>query len=69
MASEHPPLPERRKPTHTLVVEIPLHIAAGQTFYFDPLRDALRIALSLSRLSTEGLLCDDPQVMVREAPG
>lgn len=60
------PLPERREPTHTLVIEIPLHIGEGQTLYFDPIQDALRTVLSLSRLASIGLLCGEVQASIKE---
>lgn len=62
------PLPERRAPTHTLVVEVPLHIGEGQTLYFDPIQDALRAVLSISRLASIGLLCDEVQAHIKEQP-
>lgn len=57
-------LPERRSPTHILRVDIPLHINGERTF--DPLQDALRIVLSVSRLAVEDVLCDDPNVTLLE---
>lgn len=60
------PRPERREPTHTLIVEVPLHIGEGATFYFDPVQDAVRTILPLTRLASIGALCDGVQVSIRE---
>lgn len=64
-AEARPPLPERRAPTHVLVLEVPLHIDEGQTFYFDPLADALNLVLALSRVATIGVLCDGPRASIQ----
>lgn len=56
----------KKKPTHVVVVEIPLHIEEGQTFPAGPFREALRVVLALVRLGTVQLLCDDPNVSIRE---
>lgn len=57
-------LPERREPTHRLLIEIPLHLAddVAHTVSFNPVQDALRIALSLSRAAVGGHYCADPEV-------
>lgn len=68
MIAAREPLPERREPTHTLVVAVPLHIGEGQSLYFDPIQDALRTVLAISRLASLGLLCGDVQATVKEQP-
>jgi hypothetical protein len=60
------PLSERRAPTHTLVVEVSMHIGDGQTLYVDPIQDALRTVLALSRLATIGVLCGEVQATIKE---
>ncbi len=59
---------EYQPPTHTLVVEIPIHIDPGKTLDIDPVQDALRITLALSRLATLGVLCGVPQATIRDEP-
>ncbi len=56
---------ERSQPTHTLVIEVPLKLDAPAPD-FDPVQDALRLALSISRLACEGHVCDVTTVSLRE---
>lgn len=55
---------ERRAPTHILTVEVPL--ALDVPHEFDPVQDALRMIVPITRLGTSGALCDDAQVTIRE---
>ena len=57
-----------RSPTHTLVIEVPLCLEDRETARFDPVQDALRIALSLSRLASEGFYCGNAQASIRDEP-
>jgi hypothetical protein len=59
-----PALRERRQPTHVLVVEIPVFLDADVSRNYDPLQNALRTVLSVSRLAVDDVLCDDPTVTV-----
>lgn len=52
----------RRPPTHTLIVEVPMHLEGRDTAAFDPVQDAMRVVLALSRVAAEGFICDDVQV-------
>lgn len=56
---------ERRPPTHVLVIEVPLKLDVPAPDY-DPVQDALRVALSISRAAYGGHICDDPHVSLRE---
>jgi hypothetical protein len=55
------------KPTHVLVVEIPLNLDFATEPNFDPFQDALKIVLALSRLAVAKVACDNPTVTVRSA--
>ncbi len=59
-------LPERREPTHTLTVEVPLYLHDLDAARFDPVQDAMRVVLALSRAAAEGFVCDDVQVTLIE---
>ena len=62
-------LPERRAPTHTLVVEIPLHFEAHKSAGLGAaVQDSLRIIMALSRVATEGYVCGCPQATIRDEP-
>lgn len=52
----------QREPTHTLTIEVPLHLAADSTFDYHPVQDALNIVLSLSRIAVDGVACGDAKV-------
>jgi hypothetical protein len=58
-------LPERKPPTHVLRIEIPLNMNNGKG-NFDPIQDAIQIALSLSRAAYVGSICDTPSLSLRE---
>ncbi len=61
-------LPVRRAPTHVLTVEVPLYLQDREAARFDPVQDAMRVVLALSRAAAEGYVCDDVQVtLVEEA--
>lgn len=53
---------ERREPTHTLVIEIPVDMTGAEGKNFDPLQDALQVVLAVSRLAVDGVLADTPNV-------
>ena len=66
MPSNREPLPIKADPTHVLRIEIPMRIEDGKTFYFDPMQDAVRLVLALSRLATIGVLCGDAELSIEE---
>ena len=59
-------LPVRRAPTHVLTVEVPLYLQDLDAARFDPVQDAMRVVLALSRAAAEGYVCDDVQVTLVE---
>jgi hypothetical protein len=62
------PLPERREPTHVLQIEVPLYLdeAKREGWAYDPVKQALEIALSSSRAAYDGVICNDVQVTMVE---
>lgn len=52
-------------PTHIMRIEIPLCLADPSS-EFDPVADALKLVLSISRVGFAGQICDDPQVTMTE---
>lgn len=55
-----------RKRTHTLVVEVPLFLDQSYTLDYDPVSDALRFVVSITRLAVDGVVCDDLTVTLRD---
>lgn len=70
--SAHNCLHERRAPTHTLTIRVPLNLdanPAAETWDIQAaLAEALKLILSVSRVGTLSLLCDDPIVTLYELP-
>jgi hypothetical protein len=58
------PLPERQPPTHILRIEVPLFLGdrAADRLDYDPVKQALHIALSASRAAYDGVICDTVDV-------
>jgi hypothetical protein len=60
--------PERREPTHTLTISVPLDLgvnpAAQEWDIQEAFREALRWILPVTRLGTLGLLCGEITVDV-----
>lgn len=56
---------EKLPPTHLLRIEVPLNMDDSALDY-SPAKDAILIALSISRAAFAGHICDDPQVTLRE---
>ena len=56
---------DRRKPTHVLVIEVPLVLDVPHDF--DPVQDAIRTIMPITRLGVSDALADDPNVSIREA--
>jgi hypothetical protein len=62
-------LPKRREPTHAIRIEIPLHLdERPPTHDFDPIRDAVLLALNISRAAYVKAICDDAQVSLIDWP-
>jgi hypothetical protein len=59
---------EKKPPTHTLVVEVALHVEDPEDLpQINPFKDALDLVLALSRVATLGYLASgEVQVTVRE---
>lgn len=57
-------LPERRKPTHILTVEVPYYLDGGP-FDAHVVKDAITAVLAVARVA--GRVCDYPQASIREA--
>jgi hypothetical protein len=54
------------KPTHILYIEVPLRIEGENSPNFDPVKDAIRNVIAISRAAYAGAICDDPMVTIRE---
>ena len=54
----------RRERTHTLTISIPLHLDDAAALDYDPVRDALNVVMSVSRLAVDGAVCDDVNVQL-----
>ena len=54
----------RTDATHVLTIRVPLHV--DETFDFNPLEEALRVIMPLTRLATTGAVCDDITVSVSD---
>ena len=62
-------LSERRAPTHILRIDVPLSLSDDELPYdYDPVADAMKLALAISRAGFAGHICDDPQVTMIESP-
>lgn len=59
-------LTERRAPTHILRIEVPLNLN-DPPYDYDPVADALKLALAISRAGFAGHICDDPAVTMEES--
>jgi hypothetical protein len=59
-------LDEQRKPTHILRIEIPLALDDPPMDYH-PAKDAIQIALSISRAAFAGHVCDVAEVTMDDA--
>lgn len=59
---------ERKPPTHTLVVELPLSLGDVTDSPRDELTEALNLVLTLARLGTLGILCGDIEVTLKDTP-
>lgn len=54
---------ERRERTHTLTIEVPLHIdPAAPALDYDPIHAVLNVVMSVSRMALDGVVCDDVTV-------
>lgn len=59
---------ERRERTHTLTVEVPIYLGPDMPdFDFDPVSGTLQVVMSVVRLATNGVVCDDVMVHFTEA--
>lgn len=56
---------QQREPTHVLHLSVPLHVDVA--FDGNPLEEALRAIMPLTRLAATGAICGDVTVTVREA--
>lgn len=54
----------RRKPTHVLYVEVPVYL--NEEYDFDPVQDAIKAVLAISRAAFADAICDDPQATIRD---
>ena len=59
---------EEHLPTHRLVISIPLDLSARDGFDYDPVHTALSMALSISRLATDEVLCGLVDVSLEVCP-
>jgi len=53
----------KRNPTHVLYVEIPVY--PDEDYDFDPVQDAIKAVLAVSRAAFVDAICDDPMVTIR----
>ena len=60
------PLPERRAPSHIMLIEVPLNMMIEPAPDFDAVADSVKIALALSRAAYSRNICDDVQVTMTE---
>lgn len=61
-------LPEQRKPTHTLRIDVPLNVLAVDAEQLShDMGQAMQVIMGLTQLGTRGILCDTVQVSMIEA--
>jgi hypothetical protein len=60
-------LPARSAPTHMLTVEVPLNLEDRHEHGYDAVKDAISLALAISRAGFAGAICDNANVTLRSS--